>query len=232
MPTPKPSCAQSSKRAISFRPARCSVATLSVANPERSGTVAVADGFRGSKMRKSVLAALIAVVSVPAAAQQQGTATLYTKGHFAGASMTISAPTARMTPFTVESLRVAPGTVWELCSGNTFTGCERYSESQEAMVRTVRSVRPVAAPIPQSVGLPNAAVPGSNPSLRGLASEFFPMPALSGSRVEVAGGAGGEIRAATEFCRTRGWRMPAYQRVQAVSGKSFLADVLCVNEGN
>jgi hypothetical protein len=181
-------------------------------------------------MRKSVLAALIAITAAPAAAQEQGGATLYAKGHFAGRSITVSAPTARMTPFTVESLRIALGTVWELCSGNTFTGCERFSESQDSMVRTIRSVRPVAAPIPQSVELPGAALPGAEPSLRGFASQFFPMPAQGSSRVEVAGGAGAEIRVATEFCRTRGWRMPAYQRVQSVGGKTFLADVLCVNE--
>jgi hypothetical protein len=73
-------------------------------------------------------------------------------------------------------------------------------------------------------------VTGTNPSMRGFASEFFPMPAQGGTRVEVTGGAGAEIRAATEFCRARGWRLPAYQRVQAVSGRTLLADVLCVNE--
>jgi hypothetical protein len=42
--------------------------------------------------------------------------------------------------------------------------------------------------------------------------------------------AGAASGAATEFCRVHGWRMSVYERVQTVSGRTFLADVLCVNE--
>lgn len=182
-------------------------------------------------MRHFVLAALVAISPAPVAAQDQAAVTLYAKGHFNGPSITVSSPTTKMAPFTVESVRVPPGTVWELCSGNTFSGCERFSESKAAIIRTIRSVRPVAAPIAQSVALPSdGPVSGSGPSLRGLASEFFAVPAQAGSRVEVTAGAAAEVRAATEFCRAQGWRTPAYERVQTISGRTFLADVLCVNE--
>jgi hypothetical protein len=57
------------------------------------------------------------------------------------------------------------------------------------------------------------------------------VPAQGGSRVEVSGaGAEASSSAATEFCRAHGWRMSAYDRVQTISGRNFLADVLCVNE--
>jgi hypothetical protein len=181
-------------------------------------------------MRRFVLAALAATISVAVSAQDQGTAILYSKAHFAGHSATVSAPTTQLPPFEVKSLRIRPGTVWELCSGNTFSGCERYSESKAAMVRMVRSVRPVLAPIAQSVTLPSdAPVSGSGPSLRGLSSEFFVVPAQAGSRVEVTQATGAESIAATKFCRTRGWRTSPYQRAQSVSGRTFLADVLCTN---
>ena len=183
------------------------------------------------KVRKLVLAALAASLSIPAAAQERG-ATLYAKAHFEGRGMTIDGPTTHLTAFDVKSLRIPKGTVWELCTGNTFTGCERFTESKPAMARTVRSVRPVAAPISESVAIPSGvAVSGSGPSLRGLASEFFVVPAIGGSRVEVAGKPGeGASQAASDFCRQQGWRKSAYERVQTVSGRTFLADVLCVNE--
>ena len=183
-------------------------------------------------MRIFVMLALTAISSVAAEAQEQGAVTLYSKGHFAGPAVTVSRPTSNMTPLSVQSLRISPGTVWELCSGNTFTGCERFSKTQAAMVRTVRSVRPILAPIPQGASLPSDGLlsrPGL--SLRGLASEFFVAPAEGGSRVDVATKEmGAELRAATQFCRSRGWRTSAYQRVQSVGDRTFLADVLCVDQ--
>jgi hypothetical protein len=38
-------------------------------------------------------------------------------------------------------------------------------------------------------------------------------------------------RQATQFCRGRGWRSSAHERLQTVGGRVFLADVLCVNTG-
>ena len=183
------------------------------------------------RVRKLVVTAIVLSMSAQAAAQEQG-ATLYAKAHFKGPGRTVDGPTTRMTPMDVKSLHIPPGTVWELCTGNTFTGCERYTESKPSMVRTVRSVRPVAPPISESVAIPSGTqVSGSGPSLRGLASEFFVVPATSGSRIEVADkAAGAATQAATAFCRDHGWRMSVYERLQSVSGRTFLADVLCVNE--
>ena len=183
-------------------------------------------------MRKFVLAAVAASLSAPGAAQGQGPATLYSKGHFGGFAMPVAGPMTNLEPLEVKSLRIPPGSVWELCSGNTFTGCARYSESKAAMVRTVRSVRPVAAAIPESVALASQGpVSGSGPSLHGLASEYFVVPAQAGSRIEVNDKAAGSTSAAAiAFCRAHGWTLSAYERVQTVGGRSFLADVLCAND--
>jgi hypothetical protein len=183
-------------------------------------------------VRKLIQAATIVSLSTVASAQEQGLV-LYSKGHFQGFSQTIDGPRTNMSPLDVKSIRVPRGTSWDLCSGNTFSGCVRFSESKEAMARTVRSIRPVAPAIPETATTSTSAgaVAGSGPSLRGLASEFFVVPTQGGSRIEVAGAAAGaSSTAATEFCRTHGWRMSVYERVQTISSRMFLADVLCVNE--
>ena len=183
-------------------------------------------------MGSLVLAALVASLSMQSAAQSQPTAMLYSKAHFSGPGIAIVGPTTKMTPFIVKSLRVPPGTAWDLCSGNTFTGCRRYSQSKAATVMTVRSVRPVAAVIPESAGLLSQTIaPGPGASLRGLASEFFVMPEQDGARVLIdSNETGGAMRKATDFCRAHGWRISGYERVQSVGGQTFLADVLCANE--
>ena len=183
-------------------------------------------------LRRLILAAIIVALPASVSAQDEGALILYSKGHFQGFSEVINGPRNNMSPLDVKSMKVPPGTTWELCSGNTFSGCARFSESKEAMARTIRSVRPVAPAIPEGAqGAVQGPIAGSGPSLRGLASQFFVVPAQDGNRIEVVGNAAGAAsNAATEFCRVHGWRMSVYERVQTVSGRTFLADVLCVNE--
>ena len=182
--------------------------------------------------RICVIAATVAGVSAAsgATAQTSGEATLFTRGRFQGAGVTLTGPRERMNPVVVESLRLAPGTAWDLCSGRTFTGCKRFSESRSSMVMTVRSARPVEAAIPASASAAVEGAKGSGASLRGLDSEFFVMPDDGGNRVAVANSPGALPQRATDFCRAHGWRASAYQRVQAIGGSNYLADVLCTNE--
>ena len=97
----------------------------------------------------------------------------------------------------------------------------------------VRSARPVAGILPSSAVAPGVLSPGqAGPSLRGLAAEFFVAPDQGGNRVEVTPGtAEAMAREASQFCRARGWRRSAYQRLQTVGGRFYLADVLCANDG-
>lgn len=168
-------------------------------------------------------------------AQTSGEMTLHGKGHFKGMQKVIAGPRQYIEPpLVVRSVTIPAGTQWELCSGNTYSGCRQISQSMPAMVMTVRSVRPVAGILPADATEVTASgqpLRGTGRSLRGLASEYFVSPDASGNRVEVTPGtAEAMTRQAGEFCRTRGWRTSAYERLQTVGGKFYLADVLCVND--
>jgi hypothetical protein len=177
-----------------------------------------------------VVAAISGVMTSSALAQSKGEAALFSQGHFKGYSMTISGPTRSIDAFAVKSIRISAGSAWDLCTGDTFTGCSRFTQSRAAMVMTVRSARPVAPPIPATATTTSGPVKASGGSLRGLASEFFVTPEEGGNRVEVDVAAGALPRRATEFCRAHGWRTSAYERDQAIGNRRYLADVLCTDD--
>ena len=179
----------------------------------------------------AVVAAVSGAAAAPSAlAQSNDEAVLFSEGHFKGFSMRISGPTRSIGALVVKSIQIPQGSTWELCSGSTFTGCTRITQSKGAMVLTVRSARPVAPPIPATATVSPGPVKASGGSLRGLASEFFVTPEEGGNRIEVDPGAGALPRRATDFCRAHGWRTSAYQREQAIDGRRYLADVLCADE--
>jgi hypothetical protein len=185
--------------------------------------------------RTAIIGALALAVALPvrASAQTASELTMFSRGQFMGARTTVTGPMRGIDPaVTVRSIMVPPGTQWELCSGSTFTGCRQYSESQRSMVMTVRSVRPLAPIISGGQSAPPSAA-GPSQSLRGWASEYFVSPDVNGVRVQIQTATGeGMADRAREFCRSRGWRASAYQRVQTVGSISYLADVLCVDAGN
>jgi hypothetical protein len=186
-------------------------------------------------MKRLWLAGVVAMaVLAPARgdAQTRVEMTLHNKGHFKGVGKVIAGPRQYIEPpFVVKSITVAPGTQWEVCSGNTYSGCRQISQSVPSMVMTVRSVRPVAAILQSSATSPGQTLQGGGQTLRGLASEYFVGPAVNGNRVEVTPGtAEAMTRQAGDFCRTRGWRTSAYERLQTAGGKFYLADVLCVDD--
>lgn len=173
------------------------------------------------------LAAFAALLPAGANAQIDSELTLFNRGHFSGARRTVIGPTQYIPEFVVRSIQIPSGTQWELCTGNKFSGCRQFNKSTPAMVMTVRSARPVAAVLPAA-----AATLAPGQSLRGVASEYFVGPDEGGNRVEVqAGTAEAGSRRAHEFCRSRGWRSSAHERLQTVGGRVFLADVLCVEAG-
>ena len=190
-------------------------------------------GAREARMLRTVIMGALALVGslpVHASAQTANELTLFNRGQFKGARTAVAGPRRGIDPaLTVRSIMVPPGTRWELCSGSTFTGCRQYSESQRAMVMTVRSVRALAPVITAGRSAPPSAT-GPGQSLRGWASEYFVSPDVNGNRVQVQAGSGeGMAERAREFCRSRGWRASAYQRLQTVGQASYLADVLCVD---
>ncbi len=175
-----------------------------------------------------------------AEAQSSAEATLYSKGRFKGPSKTIIGPTQFAQPFVMRSVMIAAGAQWEFCSGVTYSGCRQVSQPVETTIMTVRSARPVAAILSAPSGpgaapaLPGGAGPlrGGGGSLRGLASEYFVAPDRGGLRIEVVPGTAEAMsRLAIEFCRSRGWRTSAHERLQSVAGRFYLADVLCADAG-
>lgn len=181
-------------------------------------------------------AALAVLLPASGYAQDSGAMTLHGKGQFKGPQKVIAGPRQHIEPpFLVKSVTIPPGTQWELCSGNTYSGCRQVSQSVRAMVMTVRSARPVAGILPSDATTPGQSpgqpLRGTGQSLRGLASEYFVSPEAGGIRVEVTPGtAEAMTRQAGEFCRTRGWRTSAHERLQTAGGRFYLADVLCVND--
>jgi hypothetical protein len=181
-------------------------------------------------------AAVAALLPAQAPAQTEAGLSVYSQGHLKGFRTIISGPAKYKKPLVVRSLVAPAGTEWELCSGLTYTGCRQVKGSVPTMVMTVRSVRPVAAMLPSSAELPSSAglSPGrtvAGRSLRGIKSEFFVSPDGREGRIEVVPGtAEAMARRAGEFCRSRGWRSSPYGRMQAVEGRAFLADVLCVDD--
>jgi hypothetical protein len=178
------------------------------------------------------IAGLAAVVFASSAgAQASGEMTIYSKGHFKGPSLGVGGPITHIDPpYTAKSIQITPGTAWEVCSGNTFSGCKRIDKSVESGVFSVRSARPIAPVISTAVG-PGAA-PGTvdlpNQSLRGFASQFFIAPNQGGQRVAVAD-PGAVNRRADEFCLAAGWQQSSHARLQQVGSTYFLVDVLCEN---
>ena len=93
--------------------------------------------------------ALAALLPAQSQAQEQQPAelVLYPKGNFKGAGYSVAGASQSMRVFTVRSVKIPEGQAWELCSGNTFSGCKEFQQSDPAMVMNVRSVRPVAPKI-------------------------------------------------------------------------------------
>lgn len=157
-------------------------------------------------------------------------AALFNKGHYRGARRAIVGPTQFAEPFVMRSVTIPAGTQWDFCSGTKYSGCKQITQSTPSMIMTVRSARPVAVVLTSASGPgPGASLPGGGGgSLRGIASEYFVAPADRGNRIEVQPGTAEVMsRRAIEFCQARGWRTSAYERLQSVAGKFYLADVLC-----
>jgi hypothetical protein len=187
-------------------------------------------------LRKFMLGAVAAAALLPAQshAQEQAELIMFARGQYKGPNYSVAGASQSMRiPFTVKSVQIPEGQAWELCSGNTFSGCKEFTKSDPSMVFNVRSVRPVAARITtldKSVG---AVVTGPNPSLRGMASEFFVAPDTNGARIEVPAGTSEAMSvSAREFCRVRGWRYSVHARLQTLESRTFLADVLCSDASN
>lgn len=175
-----------------------------------------------------IMAGVAVLLSAPALAQASGEVILYKSGNFRGPRYTITGPTQQIeVPFTVKSVQIPAGEEWEFCTGSTYSGCRRVSQSDPSILMTVRSARPAG---PAAAAAIAAEVVATGTGIRGVASEYFISPEEGGERIAVHPGT--EPARADEFCRARGWGSSAYQGLQRVGAAAYLADVLCVQGGS
>jgi hypothetical protein len=178
--------------------------------------------------RKLFWLALATALVLPAgaSAQQAGQLTFYSEIAFRGESYTVTGERAfASVPFRVRSARVAEGEAWEVCPLPLYQGnCNTVTESQGNVAWTVNSARPSRA-----TTLPAPIPSGGGQSLRGASAEFFPQPSDGNGRVIscTSGAAACTAQSADRFCQSRGWTASSYERQETVSGRNYLADVLC-----
>lgn len=180
-----------------------------------------------------LLALGVALLSALPASAQSPSATIYRDSGFRGPAVAIDRanPNLRLN-FQVQSIRIARGN-WELCPEPNFRGrCLILGESTQDLRRTYNWPGPL-----QSIRPVNGGGGGESPkpTLRGMASEFFPAPTQGNGRVLACpnGNATSNCAAATadRFCQQRGWRASAHELLETVNRRVYLADVLCVRSG-
>ena len=135
----------------------------------------------------------------------------------------------------VNSIRVASGR-WELCEKSRFRGQCRTVDRDTPMMGNVlrgivvQSIRPVGGG-----GGWNPNPPAKDQSVRGSFAEFHTQPAEGNYRILACqrGSATASCAAQTAdtWCRSIGWNGSAREHMETVSGRVYLADVLCVRSG-
>jgi Beta/Gamma crystallin len=168
----------------------------------------------------------------------QGEATIYRDVGFQGPAVFVGqAESDLKLSWSVKSIRVRSGT-WELCARTRFRSpCVKVSADESdlrrvsALLYRVQSMRPVgyAPPAPED--------PPAGPSLRGMAAEFFPAPGDRNGRRVLACQRSNATSAcasdtADDYCKSLGWAGSASERMETVSTRIYLADVLCTRTGN
>jgi hypothetical protein len=181
--------------------------------------------------RAALGAAALLAAAAPAAAQE---VTVYRDTGFNGPAVAIGRddPNPRM-GFAVNAIRVRGGE-WELCPSPNFRGnCITVSRDSPNLRNSHGWQGPLGSIRLASMGGPGPGRPpgDSSGSLRGMAAEFFPAPALSGRRIEACrrGAATPDCarQTAQNFCRSAGWNYARHALMETVNRRVYLADVLC-----
>lgn len=161
-----------------------------------------------------------------------GELAIFSAANFNGRSHYVTGERANIVlPFIPRSVMTAPGERWRVCSQINFRGpCVTASGEYGTMARlgvwSLRSAQPAGASGGGGVGLGD---PG--PSLRGMASEFFPAPRDRGRRALACPGGVASANCAAEsadrWCRARGYTGSGHELLETVGRDVVLADVLC-----
>lgn len=199
-------------------------------------------------MKKSTISLLIAggIAAVTTASVAQtdkmapmgrGEATIYRDANFSGPAVFVGeAKTNLALRWSVNSIRVKSGT-WELCSRTRYRSpCITVSADEPNIRRFAPQMMMVQSMRPLGYAPPVIEHPAAGTSLRGMAAEFFPAPGNSNGRRVLACGYGSAsancaAETADSYCKSIGWAGSARQSMETVSGRVYLADVLCTRTG-
>lgn len=135
----------------------------------------------------------------------------------------------------VNSVRIVSGR-WELCERTRYRGNCRTIDRDTPMLGnilrgiTIQSIRPVGAG-----GGWNPQPPANDQVASGNFAEFHTQPSQGRYRVLActngSATANCAARTADTWCRSIGWNGSAREHMETVSGREYLADVLCVRSG-
>ncbi len=162
-------------------------------------------------------------------------ATIYRDAGFRGPAVFIGEAKPNLgLAWPVNSIRVASGR-WELCERTRYRGNCRTVDRDTPMLNnilrglTIQSIRPAGG------GGWNPHPPANGQSARGSFAEFHTQPGTNGQRVLACSSgsstANCAARTADSWCRSIGWNGSAREHMETVSGRVYLADVLCVRSG-
>ncbi|MGC6401583.1 beta/gamma crystallin-related protein [Sphingomonas sp. FW199] len=186
-------------------------------------------------------AALVTALASPLLLGQSGgpEATIYRDLGYRGPAVAVqeAQPNLRLS-WPVTSIRVTRGR-WQLCAEPNYRGmCITVDRSEPNIAgrlgprSALQSMRPMGG---GGGGGGGGDTGNPGPSLRGMASEFFPAPRRFGERIPACarGSATAQCAATTAdaFCRQRGWTGSAREALETVSRRVMLADVLCTRTG-
>ena len=164
-------------------------------------------------------------------------ATIYRDAAYKGPAVFIGEEKSNLgLAWPVNSIRVASGR-WELCERTRFRGQCRTVDRDTPMMGnilrgiTVQSIRPVGS----GGGGWNPNPPANDQVARGNFAEFHTQPAEGNYRVLAcargSASASCAAQSADTWCRSIGWNGSAREHLETVSGRVYLADVLCVRSG-
>lgn len=192
------------------------------------------------RMMKAAAVGALALVGVSVVAAQEDRmwrpepppeAIIYRDAGYQGPAVNVSEPQPNLgLAWKVNSIRVRSGR-WQMCERTNYRGdCRTVDRDSPILGRPLQGI---AVQSMRPLGYNPPGEPGNNPSLRGMASQFYPAPARGGYRVLACPSgnatAGCAERNAKAFCSAMGWRRSARQMMETVRGRVYLADVVCTN---
>jgi hypothetical protein len=165
-------------------------------------------------------------------------ATIYRDTNFSGPAVAIQAQEPDLgLAWRVRSIRVPSGS-WQLCSERNYRGtCVTVDRDRDRLGLfgaglTVQSARYTGG---GWGGGPGPGMGDGGQSLRGMMSQYYPLPMRYGREVPACQRGSATSNCASQtadrFCADMGWRVSVHERMETRGREVVLRDVLCSNAG-